>query len=306
MNHFDKRNMLGAMAPDRRMILKGLAGAATASVMMGPAFAQSAKGEAPDLAKAVADGKLPKLADRLPASPMVVQVDKVGKYGGSMRRGLRGSADHNGILRLIGNQGLVRWNLAFTEVLPNVAEKWTVNDNSTEFTFFLRKGMKWSDGKPFTADDVVFSIEDCVKNSDLYKSVPALLSIASKPVVVTKIDETTVKFTFAGSYALFLEMLATPLGQHPTLFCKHYASQFHPKLPIWSKPPICRVGQTCFVPKTGTSKSHRAGVIPKNPCSIHGSSKSPIRAVRPAWWLNAIPTSGRSIRPATSYLMLTG
>ena len=229
MNHFDKRNMLGATAPDRRMILKGLAGAATASVMMGPAFAQSAKGEAPDLAKAVADGKLPKLADRLPASPMVVQVDKVGKYGGSMRRGLRGSADHNGILRLIGNQGLVRWNLAFTEVLPNVAEKWTVNDNSTEFTFFLRKGMKWSDGKPFTADDVVFSIEDCVKNSDLYKSVPALLSIASKPVVVTKIDETTVKFTFAGSYALILEMLATPLGQHPTLFCKHYASQFHPK-----------------------------------------------------------------------------
>ena len=77
-------------------------------------------------------------------------------------------------------------------------------------------------------------------------------------------------------------------------------------LPIWSKPPICRVGQTCSVPKTGTSKSHRAGVIPKSPCSIHGSSKSPIRAVRPAWWLNAIPTSGRSIRPATSYLMLTG
>ena len=138
MNHFDKRNMMGAMMPDRRMILKGMAGAATASLMMGQAFAQAAKGEAPDLAKAVADGKLPKLADRLPASPMVVQVDKVGKYGGSMRRGLRGSADHNGILRLVGNQGLVRWNLEFTEVLPNVAEKWTVNDKSTEFTFYLR------------------------------------------------------------------------------------------------------------------------------------------------------------------------
>jgi len=214
---------------DRRMILQGMAGAAAISVLSGRALAQAAKGEAPDLAKAAGEGKLPKLADRLPANPLVIQVDKVGKYGGAIRRGLRGSADHNGILRLVGNQGLVRWNLEFTEVLPNVAEKWTVNDNSTEFTFYLRKGMKWSDGKPFTADDVVFSIEDCVKNTELYKSVPAVLSIASKPVVVTKIDDTTVKFTFAGSYALFLENLATPLGQHPTLFCKHYASQFLPK-----------------------------------------------------------------------------
>ena len=193
------------------------------------AFAQAAGKEAPDLAKLAAEGKLPKLADRLPASPMVVNVEKVGKYGGSLRRGLRGSADHNGILRLVGNQGLVRWNLEFTAVLPNVAEKWDVNANSTEFTFTLRKGMKWSDGKPFTADDVVFSVEDCAKNADLYKSVPSPLVIGGKPGTATKVDETTVKFTFESPYALFLENMATPLGQHPTLFCKHYASQFHPK-----------------------------------------------------------------------------
>ncbi len=85
------------------------------------------------------------------------------------------------------------------------------------------------DGKPFTADDVVFSVEDCAKNPDLYKSVPSPLVIGGKPGVATKVDETTVKFTFESPYALFLEMMATPLGQHPTLFCKHYASQFHPK-----------------------------------------------------------------------------
>ena len=146
-----------------------------------------------------------------------------------MRRGLRGSADHNGILRMVGNQGLVRWNLAFTDVLPGVAERWEVNANATEFTFHLRKGMKWSDGKPFTADDVLFSIDDCAKNTELFKSPPSALVIGGKACNVEKINETTVKFTFASSFALFLEQMATPLGQYPTLFAKHYCGQFHPK-----------------------------------------------------------------------------
>ena len=147
--------------------------AGAAAMSAGPALAQAAAREAPALAALVAEGKLPKLADRVGASPLVVTpVDKAGAYGGQLRRGLRGSADHNGILRMVGNQGLVRWNASFTEVLPNVVEKWEVNEASTEFTFHLRPGMKWSDGHPFTADDIVFAIEDCCKNPELYRSVP--------------------------------------------------------------------------------------------------------------------------------------
>ena len=204
--------------------------AGAAAMSAGPAVAQSAAREAPAVAALVAEGKLPKLADRLPVSPLVVTpLEKVGTYGGQLRRGLRGSADHNGILRMVGNQGLVRWNAAFTAVLPNVVEKWEVNAGSTEFTFHLRKGMRWSDGAPFTADDIVFAIEDCCKNPELYRSVPSTLVIANKPGTATKIDDVTVKVTFEAPYALFLEIMATPLGQHPTLFPKHYAQQFHPK-----------------------------------------------------------------------------
>ncbi len=208
-----------------------LAGFAAAGLIAGSkaTMAQTAAKEAPALAKLVADGKLPALASRLPTRPMVVDVAKVGTYGGTLRRGLRGSADHNGILKILGNQGLVRWNLAFTEVLPNVAETWDVNPDATVFTFHLRPGMKWSDGQPFGADDIVFAVEDCAKNSELYKSVPSPMVIANKPATVTKIDDATVRFTFAQPYAMFLEILATPLGQHPTLFAKHYCSQFHPK-----------------------------------------------------------------------------
>src|SRR5436190_1152643 len=124
----------------------------------------------------------------------------VGSQGGTLRRGLRGSSDHSGILRMVGNQGLVRWNMAFTEVLPCVAERWEVNPTSTEFTFFLRPGMKWSDGKPFAADDIVFSIEDCCKNTELYKSVPSALVIANKPVQAVKVNDSTVKFVFPTPY----------------------------------------------------------------------------------------------------------
>lgn len=214
---------------NRRAFLAGVAGTAALVSAGTTAFAADGK-EAPALAKLVADGKLPALADRLPASPLVVTpFEKVGTYGGTLHRGLRGSSDHNGILKMIGNQGLVRWNLDFTAVVPNVAERWEINDAATEFTFHLRKGMKWSDGHPFTADDIVFAIEDCAKNPDLFKSPSTTLAIGGKPCVCTKIDDQTVKFTFEKPYALFLEQMATPLGQYPTLYPKHYGSKFHPK-----------------------------------------------------------------------------
>jgi peptide/nickel transport system substrate-binding protein len=223
-------SIFGNADASRRAVLAGLTGAAAVAILPGTLGAQGVAKEAPDLAKLVAENKLPPLAQRIPASPLVVTpVEKVGVYGGQLRRGLRGSADHNGILRMVGNQGLTRWNMAFTEPLPNVAEKWEVNADATEYTFFLRKGMKWSDGQPFTADDVVFAIEDCCKNTDLYKAPPSAIVIAGKVAVASKVDETTVKFTFASSYGLFLEQLATPLGQQPTLFPMHYCKQFHPK-----------------------------------------------------------------------------
>ena len=228
MSAFESGFIGSAMsALSRRTLLKG---AAAAAVLTSPAFAQAPAKEAPALAAQVKDGKLPAMAERVSAHPLVITpVEKPGVYGGSLRRALRGSSDHNGILRMVGNQGLVRWNLEFTEVLPNVAASWEVSPDAKVFTFKLRKGMKWSDGKAFTADDVVFAIEDCAKNSDLYKSVPSPYVIGGKAGLCEKVDETTVRFTFAGPYALFLEQMATPLGQHPTLFQKAYCSQFHGK-----------------------------------------------------------------------------
>ena len=184
--------------------------------------------EAPELAAAVAAGTLPPVAERLPANPEVVTpLTEIGTYGGVIRYGLRGSSDHNHILRMVGNQGLVRWNPEFTAVIPNVAERWEVNADATEYTFYLRQGLKWSDGVPFTADDVLFNVDDLIRNQEFAPTHPRYMS-DGEPMTVQKVDDHTVKFVFKKPYGEFLNELATPLGQHPVLYAKHYCQQFHP------------------------------------------------------------------------------
>jgi peptide/nickel transport system substrate-binding protein len=211
--------------------------------------------EAPAFAAAVSEGTLPPVAERLPAQPEVVTpLGEIGTYGGVIRYGLRGSSDHNHILRMVGNQGLVRWNPEFTAVIPNVAESWEVNAEATEYTFTLRQGMKWSDGQPFTADDVLFNVNDLIRNADFAPTHPRYMS-GGEPMTVEKLDDHTVKFVFKQPYGEFLNELATPLGQHPVLYAKHYCEQFHPTYNSDLTAAIEAAGagdwQTLFIQKCG-------------------------------------------------------
>ena len=181
------------------------------------------------LAERVAAGALPAVEERLPASPEVVTpLESVGNYGGTIRRVLGGSSDHNSFLRIVGPQGLTRWKPDFSAVVPNVVESWEVNEAGSEFTFKLREGMKWSDGAPFTADDVVFFVDDLLNNKEFYPNPPARFVVGGETMKAEKIDDQTVKLIFAAPYGTFLTELATPLAQEPVLWAKHYCKQFHP------------------------------------------------------------------------------
>ena len=185
--------------------------------------------EAPGLAEMVAAGSLPPVEERLPASPEVIEpLESVGTYGGKLRRVLGGSNDHNSILRIVSPQGLTRWKPDFSEVVPNVAESWTVNEAGTEFTFRLREGMKWSDGQPFTADDIMFFVDDLLNNKEFYPNAPARFVVAGETMTAEKIDDYTVVLKFAAPYGTFLTELATPLAQEPVLWAKHFCMQYHP------------------------------------------------------------------------------
>ncbi|MBE1609306.1 ABC transporter substrate-binding protein [Actinopolymorpha pittospori] len=187
-----------------------------------------AKGdEAPMLAERVRSGGLPAVKDRLPKTPLVVQpIDRIGKYGGTWETALLGAADTAWLGRTVAYDRIVHWDLGWKEIVPNVAESYEVSADAKVYTFKLREGMKWSDGKPFTSDDVMFWYEAIFSNATLTPAKPLYLQTREQPVVVDAPDATTVRFTFKHPNGLFLQWLAT----YDTGFDfvpKHYMSQFH-------------------------------------------------------------------------------
>ena len=184
------------------------------------------------LARRVASGDLPPLEERLPENPMVVEpVDSLGVYGGSWRMGMTGgSGSFSQLNRFQGYEGLVRWTPDWSPTpIPNVAESFEVGDGGRSYTFKLRRGMRWSDGEPFTADDVLFWYEDVILNEELTPIPPSWMTINDKLGRVEKIDDYTVVFEFPEPYGLFLQQLAQPGRDAPVRYAKHYLSRFHKK-----------------------------------------------------------------------------
>jgi peptide/nickel transport system substrate-binding protein len=193
---------------------------------------QGGYSESPMLAEMVAAGSLPPVEERLPDIPAIVTpFNEVGQYGGSMRVGFVGNnPGWGGLWYITGWENLVSWSPDFSGIVPNIAESWDVSDDVREYTFHLRPGMHWSDGAPFTADDIMFYIEDILFNEELMIGGPTadwLPREGASEFRAEKIDEFTVKFIFANPYGAFLYNLAKWDGRHITWFPKHYLSQFH-------------------------------------------------------------------------------
>ena len=212
-----------------RKVFAILFAACFAFLSMSVSFAQQAMTyhQSPSLDDQVSSGALPPVDQRLPKDVDVVTPLAPGQYGGTWHMGTRGVGDDAIFTRTVGYQNLVRWNVDWTAIIPDVAQSYDVNADGTVFTFHLREGMKWSDGQPFTADDILFDVNDMYENTDLYPAPPAWLVSGGQPVKATKTDDYTVVFTFAAPAGLFLQQLATPNASSLTAQPKHYLMQFH-------------------------------------------------------------------------------
>jgi peptide/nickel transport system substrate-binding protein len=188
--------------------------------------------EAPMLAAQVEMGALQEVEDRLPTNPRVIEpFNEVGQFGGSIRVGFTGdNPGWGGLWYIAGWENLVSWAPDFSGVVPNIAESWEVSDDVRTYTFHLREGMRWSDGEPFTAADVMFYIEDILFNEELNISGPVadwLPRAGAEEFQAEMIDDYTFSFTFANPYGTFLYTLAQWNGRHVTFFPRHYLEQFH-------------------------------------------------------------------------------
>ena len=124
--------------------------------------------EAPMLSELVKQGKLPAVEQRVPEEPLVIKpLREIGKYGGTLHRAFTGPADNENGNRWVSMDKILFWDYTGTKQVPAVAKSWELTDGNRTLVLHLRKGHKWSDGQPFTADDFVFWYQDIYGNKDL-------------------------------------------------------------------------------------------------------------------------------------------
>lgn len=202
--------------------------------LLGVTSAVAAKyNEAPMLRSKVAAGELPPVEERLPEEPLVIPVvEEIGEYGGTIHvQSLSPGNWETGGWQIINFEGMLRVAADGKTILPNLAEDWKLSEDGKTLTLHLRKGMKWSDGIPFTADDILFWYEDIALNDELTPVKPGKWSPGGELMKVEKIDAYTIRLHFAASYPLVTLQLSRISSSWSCDFYgpKHYLKQFHPR-----------------------------------------------------------------------------
>ncbi len=102
--------------------------------------------------------------------------------------------------------GLISENGLTAELEPALAESWQISEDKKRITFTLREGLKWSDGEPLTADDVVFSYNEIYLNEKVPTGIRDILRIGTSGIFpsVKKLDLRQVEFSVPEPFAPFL------------------------------------------------------------------------------------------------------
>ena len=204
--------------------------AAAAIAFAGPAAALDLQ-ETPFFAERIADGDLPAVQSRAPEEPLVVDLAgrgrEIGRHGGEIRT-MIGRAKDIRYMVVYGYARLVGYTEKF-ELKADILESVEVKEGRT-FTLNLRKGHKWSNGDPFTAEDFRYWWEDVANHAELSPGgPPELMLVNGEPPVFEVVDETTVVYSWASPNPRFLPALAgarPPFIYRPSAFMKVFHGNF--------------------------------------------------------------------------------
>ncbi len=199
-------------------------------VYAAPAPAAADYIETPSLEAQVAAGNLPPVDKRLPVNPRVVDLKamgrETGRHGGTIRTLMDGQSDIR-MMTLFGYSRFVGYDEAL-ELQPDILAR-LEEEGGRIFTLHLREGHRWSDGHPFTTEDIRYAWEDVITDPDLSPTgADVELLVDGEPPQFEVLDELTVRFTWKSPNPEFLPALA---AARPIFLAMpaHYLKAFHAK-----------------------------------------------------------------------------
>ena len=188
----------------------------------------------PDIAKLNAQirgnpSTVPSVEDRLPSEPLVyAPYDSIGKYGGTLDVLSNATEAGTSDFLSVRHVNLVRFSDDLQTIVPNIAKDWAWNSDYTQLTFYLRKGHKWSDGAPFTAEDVKFWYDHLALSPMIMEKPKDYVLVGGEPMTVEVVDPERVVFNLPAPKPGLLAHFAFSFAQgfQP----KHFLAPYHPEL----------------------------------------------------------------------------
>lgn len=159
---------------------------------------------------------------------VLTPIEEVGTYGGKMAWVIQGPQYGSYEYQFL-YEAPYRWSADATKVEPNLALRHEYAPDGMSMTLTFREGVKWSDGEPFTTDDIDFWWNDLVMNKEAGYTQPYWTITKEQPMKLEKVDDFTIKVSFAAPHWLFHRLMASTSDYMRMYAPKHYLKQFHPK-----------------------------------------------------------------------------
>jgi ABC-type dipeptide/oligopeptide/nickel transport system permease component/ABC-type transport system substrate-binding protein len=223
------------------------------------------RGQAPVLAGLVESGHLSSVSERMPERPAVMRGRHgVGTYGGTWLRIANSEEDVSIVTWRLAGTTLVRWSPLGYPIEPHVAQSVESSPDHRIWTVQLRKGLRWSDGHPYTADDIMYWWHAEANNPAITTEAPAWMIHNGKLGTIERVDEFAVRFVFEDPHAFFLEAIASKLELTSTP--SHYLRQFHPDPTLGDAEVIARTQSRYRLPSARSVYGYmKAWTNPEHP-----------------------------------------
>jgi len=177
----------------------------------------------------VASGELPPVEERLPENPLVVTpFDRPGTYGGSIRRAVIADiADYTAAFKTLNENLMVYDRAPPFQIRSNLAESYEFEPDGRSVTLRLRRGIRWSDGTPFTVDDILFWYNDVILDEEARNNpiFPSRWMNGGEPVTLEELDPLTLRISSPRPMGMILDTLSYERIAIP----KHLFAPVHPR-----------------------------------------------------------------------------